>query len=489
MRAELDSNWPDLLGDWSHGGGPLYRCLARALRAAIADGVLAPGDVLPSERRLAGLLAVSRATVIAAYDDLRGDGLADSRRGSGTRVRRAANSADSGARARRAAHRSGGSIFRHLVDAPAGLISLATAVDEGVPEVATELALLAEHDLPYLLSQTAYQPRGLPVLRERLAAHLTAEGPPTTPDELVITTGAAQALALIAAMYLRRGARVVVEAPSWPGCLDVLTMAGAQPQPVPMDDEGIEPVALRAALADGADLLYVMPTYHNPTGVLMSKARRRRIAELAADRGVPLVEDNAYCGGPALGLPAPVCAVGRAEVLSVGSLGKALWGGLRVGWVRAPAEIAERLAGHKALADLGSPVLSRAATAWLLPALPDIAARRARDASLRRRALEELLAEHLPQWSWRTPDGGSALWIELPGTDARVFAQVALRHGVEVIPGRTMDPTGAHDSYIRVPYTFPPATLIELTTRLTRAWTDWQRHGAIGPGPGTALVV
>lgn len=94
--------------------------------------------------------------------------------------------------------------------------------------------------------------------------------------------------------------------------------------------------------------------------------------------------------------------------------------------------------------------------------------------------LAALLTERLPGWRWRRPDGGSALWVQLPGADAAVFAQVALRHGVEVVPGAAMDPSGtngAHDTYLRVPFTFPEEVLTELVERLARAWAELQRHG------------
>jgi DNA-binding transcriptional MocR family regulator len=192
-----------------------------------------------------------------------------------------------------------------------------------------------------------------------------------------------------------------------------------------------------------------------------------------AEHRVPVLEDNAYgIGGRDTPPPIAAYAPRGAEILSADSLAKSVWGGLRTGWVRGPAGVIERLARHKALADLGSPVLDQALAARLLPRLPDIAAARA--AVLRQRLdhLTALLGERLPEWRFRPPSGGSALWIELPGQDARGFAQVALRHGVEVVPGAAMDPSGAHDGYLRLPCTFPIDVLTEVTTRLTAAWAE-----------------
>jgi DNA-binding transcriptional MocR family regulator len=307
-----------------------------------------------------------------------------------------------------------------------------------------------------------------------VATHFTAAGLRTAPEQVLVTTGVSQALALTAQMYLRRRSIVVVESPGWPGCFDVFRAAGARLVGVPLDEDGIRVDELARALSERRpDLLYVMPTVHNPTGTLMSAGRRRRVAELAAEHGVPVLEDNAYDIGGRDTLP-PIAAYAPqgAEILSADSLAKSVWGGLRTGWVRAPAETIERLARHKALADLGSPVLDQALAARLLPRLPEIAA--ARGAILRQRLdhLTKLLGEQLPEWRFRPPAGGSALWIELPGRDASSFAQVALRHGVEVVPGATMDPTGAHDNHLRLPYTFPADVLTEVATRLAAAWAE-----------------
>ncbi|MFD0353414.1 aminotransferase class I/II-fold pyridoxal phosphate-dependent enzyme [Streptomyces sp. NPDC127110] len=129
--------------------------------------------------------------------------------------------------------------------------------------------------------------------------------------------------------------------------------------------------------------------------------------------------------------------------MTLGSLTKAVWGGLRIGWIRGPREAVEPLARLKALEDLGSPLLDQALAARLLPGLPALAADRERLRRERLATMTRLLGEHLPDWRWQPPQGGSALWIRLPaGIDAHGYAQLALRHGAEVMPGNTMDTTG-----------------------------------------------
>lgn len=481
-----------LLGDWSSGEGPLYRKLADALGRAADEGALAVGQRLPSERDLARSLAVSRATVVAAYEDLRGRGVLDRRQGSGTRVNGDRRPPRDDGRVRGG---SGTAIVQRLIDGTGPLISLSCAADEGVPEVAGALEEVTRHDLADLLADPGYHPRGLPALRQAIAGYYTGQGLPTTAEQILVTTGAHQALVLLAEVYLRAAPPVVVEAPSWSPCLDIFRQHTGDLVPVPLDDEGIEPTALARALGGRTPgLLYVMPTFHNPTGRLMSADRRRRVAELAARHGVPVVEDNAYAGDRLVpdgtALPPPLAAHGPAggEVLTVQSL-KAVWGGLRLGWLRGPVGVIERCARRKAMADLGSPLIEQAVAARLVPRLGELGEARAREQREHRALLEKLLTDRLPGWRWRNPDGGSSLWVALPdGQDADSFAQLALRHGVEVVPGSVMDPTGGHDDHLRIPFMRGPAVLEALVDRLADAWTELCRHGPREEAPVRPVV-
>ncbi|NGN66835.1 PLP-dependent aminotransferase family protein [Streptomyces sp. A7024] len=474
----------ELIGGWTAGSGPLYRRLADALERAVRDGSLPAGARLPAERALAAALAVSRATVVAAYDALRDRELAVSRRGSGTRI-----AGRPGVRPPPADGRVQGgqatAVLQRLVDGPAaggGTISLALADGAAAPEVRAALEDVLRDDLDALLAGGGYHPGGLPVLRAAVADHFTRLGLRTEPGQILVTTGATQGLALAAQMYLRRGSVAVVEAPGWPGCFDTLRApTGARTHGVPLDEDGLTAAGLAAALAAGPALLYAMPTYQNPTGTLMSAARRQRVADLVAEHRVPLVEDIAYdMRLDDRDEPPPIAAFARpgAEILTLGSLTKSVWGGLRIGWVRGPAAAVERLGRFKAVADLGTPVLDQALAARLLPRVAELRAGRAPELRHRMEHFAALLATALPRWSWQRPDGGSALWIRLPdGVDARVYAQVALRHGVEVVPGAQTDPGGGHDDFIRVPFTLPAERLPELVRRLRDAWAVLERKG------------
>jgi DNA-binding transcriptional MocR family regulator len=480
----------ELLGDWVTGSGPLYRKLAAAVRTAIEEGTLPAGALLPAERRLAGLLSVSRATVVAAYDRLREEALVESRQGSGTRI--AADLpvpvvVDDGR------VRGGGAttIYQRLVDGPGAVISLTRAAGAGVPAVTTALREVMESDLDALLATDGYYAVGLPALREAIAEHFTVTGLPTIPDQVLVTTGAHQALGLVSELYLRRGGSVLIETPSFPGCTDVFRAHGAHVLSATLDDEGIDAGEVAAVLArHRPTLLYVMPTYQNPTGTLMSAERRRRITALAARHQVPIVEDSAFDAFRSMPEPPPLAAFAPpgADVLTLGSLGKTVWSGLRTGWVRGPATIIERLARRKVLADLGSPVLDQAVAARLLPRLEEL--RAARDVELRGKLglMEELLRTHLPSWRWRRPDGGLSLWVEVPGVDTAAYAQVALRHGVEIVPGQAMDGTGRFGGFFRLPFAFPEPVIEDIVRRLAGAHADLTRHGPVETSPVRVIV-
>lgn len=495
MGREMDSSREidelvGLLGTWSSGAGPLYRRLAGALRRAVEEGSLAAGDRLPSERTLAAALAVSRTTVVGAYDELRTQGLLDSRRGSGTRVstRLAPARSDGWLPGGR-----GGPIYRTLIEGPQEVISVACMKTDGLPEVAQAVREVADHDLPALMAEDSYHPRGLPVLRAAIAERYERMGLPTAPDQVVVTTGAHQALALVSGLYLRKGSPMIVEDPGFAGCLDLMRAEGAVFHPVPLDDQGADPVRTRRIAAEHAPhLMYVMPSYHNPTGTLMSAARRRELGEISARYGVPILEDSAYTGIRAAHEPAPIAALAPrgAEIVTVDSLCKVGWAGLRLGWLRAPLEVAERLSRRKIQADLGSPLLDQAVAVRLLPRFEELARKRSEQLGAKMDRFEEGLRAALPDWHWRRPTGGSALWIRLPGVSARTYAQIALRHGVDLIPGTTMSANGdpRFEEYFRLPIAHGDDLVDELIWRLARAWRDLDRHGPCEAGPVRVVV-
>jgi DNA-binding transcriptional MocR family regulator len=475
MRLGGTNTIEAVLGRWSDGPGPLHIKLSDALRQAIELGHLASGERLPSERELAVRLAVSRSTVVAAYDALRGESRLESRQGSGTRV--------CGVGARRPLTRDLpmrtfpiSQVYRSLIEGRDDIISLSCAVLPAHPLVIEAVADIAANN-EKLFSLIGYVPAGLPELREVLSAVLTDSGTPTTPDQLVITNGAQQAVNLAAQLFVRPGDDVLVESPSFAGTIDVFRARGARLVTAPVDDDGVDvDVVGSVVAARKPSVIYVMPSFHNPTGALMSERRRRVLAALAAAEGIPLIEDNALEHAPLDDeWLRPIAAFGTADspILTAGSLSKVAWGGLRVGWLRGPVPVIKRIAELKAMNDLGSPLLEQAVAAQLLPHLELL--RTDYCTTLRRHldVISQLLADELPEWRWRRPRGGPSLWVQLPSGTAAAYAQVALRYGVEVIPGDVMSPTADHRDFLRLPFTLEPPVLEETVRRLAAAWRTY----------------
>jgi DNA-binding transcriptional MocR family regulator len=474
-RANLgEVDLVDELGEWALGGGPLYRQLARAIAGAIERGVLERGTRLPPERLLASSLVVSRGTAVAAYDTLVGDGLVERRRGSGTYVVGPGTLA-------LPPGREGSALVHRLVDRsahPSRIVDLSISVlhdPTGLPPAAVSTRDLASVD-----PDTGLTPWGLTALRRRLAEHVTGWGLPTTADEIVVTTGAQQAIAASAACWLRPGDVVVVEDPTYPGAIAAFGQAGARLVGVPVDRGGIDVAALAEAVSARPALVYLQSTVHSPTGAVLSDSRRRAIADLLTAARVPLVEDLALADlAWAPTVPPPIAAYSPdASVAVIGSLSKVFWGGLRVGWVRAPAPLAVRFARVKATNDLGSSVVSQLMAERLLRSLRTPSSHLdALRAELRGRydALASALAAAVPEWSWEEPHGGLSMWVRLPTDDADAFAQAALRHGVAVATAPALSPSTRHRDRIRLSFSGPVPELRKGADLLADAWRAHRR--------------
>lgn len=477
-----------LLGDWSAGDGPLYRQLATALRRAIEAGAIPAGTVLPPERQLARVLSLSRSTVVSAYERLKTDGWLMSRQGSGTWVadRDAGPDADAVVASR---------LFQPIPeDAPpaAGedLIELTIAAAPGSAAVAETIAALDPADVAALTATHGYLPPGLRELRAAVADRFSRSGVPTTEEQVLVTTGAHQAISLIARHVLQPGETVLVESPTFPGALDALRGTGARLVPIPVDDDGPRVDAIAdLATRTSPRLIHVTPTFHNPTGAVMAAERRRALVDLARELRVPVVDDLALVDISLddVAVPPPLAALDpEAPILSVGSVSKLFWCGLRVGWIRASEAVVARLQRTKTVADLGSPLLDQLVATRLLDRVEDARAERAAALRPRRDALEALLEEHLPAWRWRRPRGGFSLWVELPHGSGDEFADVAARHGVAIVPGSSLSADETHRRFVRLVYIADTDTLERGVARLAAAW---DAYAPATSRPSTRLVI
>jgi DNA-binding transcriptional MocR family regulator len=430
----------DTLGDWAVGPGPLFRQLSRAVAGAIEGGALAEGLRLPSERRLSSALFVSRGTTVAAYDQLVADGLVERRHGSGTFVAGPAalglpDGREGSALVHRLVERSG--VRSTVID-----LSISVLHDAGGLPAVT----LSSRDLRTMVPETGYSPWGSPGLRTLIADHVTGWGLPTVPGQIVITSGAQQGISAAAACWLRPGDTVVVEDPCYPGAIAAFAQAGAR-------------------------LVFLQPTVQSPTGSVLPPTRRRGVAELVRRYRVPLVEDLALADLSWTPSPAPVAALcPDASVAVVGSLSKVLWGGLRLGFVRAPEPLALRFARVKATNDLGTSAVSQLLAERLLSGSPGVWRTRSLEVRRRYEVLAALLADRLDEWRWTEPAGGLSIWVSLGGIDAERFARAALRHGVAVATATALSVSGGHADRIRVSFAAPPDVLRQGVARLRTAW-------------------
>jgi DNA-binding transcriptional MocR family regulator len=475
-----------LLGSWSAGTGPLYERLARGIGAAMDRGELPVGTVLPTERDLASRLAVSRTTVVSAYGQLKDAGRLESRQGRGTWVA-----------GRRAAPPSSqrpfsAELYGGILGEQPGIIELSAACPPPTSLVTRVLAETTGAALARDVTGPGYLPAGLPELRERIAEHVSLGGLPTRPDEVLVTTGAQQAIGLAATLLGEPGESVLVEEATYPGALDVARGLGMRPVGVALDREGIVPEALEDLLDRvRPSFVYLVPAHQNPTGSVLSPARSRRVAELSARYRVPVVEDLALLHLP-LGadpLPPPIAAHGPdGSSITIGSVSKVLWGGLRVGWIRAARPVVERLMRLKIGADLGSPITSQTLTVALLPRIGEAVDERRVSLVEGYRTLTASLSEHLPDWTWDEPRGGCTLWVRIPGGDARALGQVAQRCGVNVVPGQVLSAEGRHADRLRLPFVHEPAVIAEAVRRLAVAWELYAGAGARPQEPVSLIV-
>ncbi|MFE6781166.1 PLP-dependent aminotransferase family protein [Streptomyces sp. NPDC057680] len=472
-----------LLTGWSsEGPGPLPRRLADALRELAARGDVAGGTVLPSQRELALVLGVSRSTVTAAYGLLESGGWLESVRGSGSRLR-GSGTADGYVTEGRLVSFDA----RSRTAASAGGADLSSGALPGLGAVGEAVAALTGRDVGALLGDDGYHPYGIPALREGIAAYYRAAGVPTEADQILVTSGSQQAVWLVAQALVEPGDTVVVENPTYRGALEALRARGARLVPVGGDgpDDGgqsADAAALRRLCARVRPrLVYLQPTAHNPTGRSMDGAARREWQRVLGERELFVVEDTA-CAELSLGdardaadgtdgrvatdatgtdgtggvdevAPVPLVAeLPMGASVTVGTLSKLFWGGLRVGWVRSSPQVVARLAKIKTSVDLSCSVVDQLVAVRLLDRLPEARARRRAELRGRRDAAEALLRAGAPRWEWTRPAGGPALWVRVPGVDTEALAQLARRHGVSVVPGSAFSPVDGFRDRLRLPY-------------------------------------
>jgi DNA-binding transcriptional MocR family regulator len=452
---------------------PFYLQILQQIRDRILSGALPEGTLLPPERSLASELGVNRSTILNAYRELKKDGLVEARVGRGTTVLpRPVPSGPKGVPRplpwRELFREEPGDIgtpIRDLLEKSSAEDAIPFSVGLPSPDLLPldtyreiQEQLIAEQG-PNVFMQSPTE--GIPALRETLVQWMLEKGINCHPEEVLVLTGSQQGLDLAARIFLEPGDAVIVEEPTYFGALLVFRSAGARIIPAPTDEHGLCTDVLPGLFErHRPKMLYIQPSFQNPSGVTTSLARRRHLLELASRYGVPVLEDDAYSdliyeGDP---LP-PLKALDRqGVVLYLSTISKLLFPGLRIGWLVAPAPVVRRFASAKQGIDLhgntpGQWVVERFIAEGHLKQHLEASCR----AYARRRdlMLKELERRAPPGMSWSRPEGGLSIWCRLPDrTERTLLVSEAAAAKVSFLPGWCCFSQETETHYLRLNFSY-----------------------------------
>ena len=439
-----------LLGD--DRDGPAYLWIADGIRAAVADGRVMHGMRLPGERELAPELGVSRTTVTKAYAVLTERGFAQARQGSGTTVVLPGGRPDEGD-------------AEPLDDRPAdpNLLNLVQAAPPATPglQAAFEKGL---EQLPRFTTGRGYYSLGIPSLRAAIAQRFTERGVPTDTDQIVVTAGASSAVGVALTALTEPRSAVVLESPGYPNTVQAVRGTGRRAVGVPVGDLA----ALDDALARVKTALVVLD-FQNPTGALASDEHRERLAHIWKRRGTTAIVDETLVETWLDDEPdVRPMAAHHPGVITIGSASKTHWGGMRLGWIRAPRQLLGALSAARRSFDLGSPVLEQLALDELLRTRPGL------HPEVRRmlRGSRDRLWKFGIGCGWQAarPHGGLSIWWRLPLSRATALVAAAEREGLLMLPGGAFAVDGRGlDSFLRTPFTLRPEEIDRVLPALRNA--------------------
>lgn len=455
---------------------PKSRQIIRQIIALIENETLRPGDLLPSTRKLAESLAIHRSTVALAYQELWALGYVDLRTGARPQVRTRIPLVTEGRHASEdlvdwsataspasngvlAAFRRSRPLVRQVSDA--GIIDFSSLeMDRRLFPTEAFRSCLARVLRDHGNSLLGYgDPAGYLPLREYVAQRLHSHGVSVTADEILITSGAQQALDLVFRMVAAPGRTVAVESPTYDCVLPLLLFNGLRPVEVPMRPHGMDLSVLAEVLArDQPVLVYTMPSFQNPTGVSTDQAHREQLLALCERHHVPILEDAfdeemKYFGRVVM----PIKSMDRHQsVIYCGTFSKVLFPGVRIGWIAAAGECIARLVAIRRFSELSpNTVLQAAIHEFCENGHYDHHVSRMHRVFRRRmRALTGALRKQVsPDWAtWSEPAGGYLAWLELspaPGT-AVDWQTLFSSQGVKVALGSSFFPSEPSSTYIRL---------------------------------------
>ena len=476
--------------DWLPDKGskePVYRQIVNYVSKKISCGDWTIGSILPPQRVLAKCFDVNRSTIVRALDELYSYGILEGHVGRDTVV--ASNT---------------WSVLMSTAPPDWGNYLKAGTFQENVPTIQVINKLELKRDiirlgtgelspelfpsemmgqifqrLPERIPSLNYlEPLGLLELRQALSQRLKKQGIDADPSCILITSGSLQALQLISVCMLKPGSVVYTESPSYLKSLQVFPSAGMKLSGVPMDRDGILywNITLDGGLSEYSRtpnandsknaLLYTIPTFHNPTGTLMTEARRQELVRFCASNRLPIIEDNAYGELWLDKEPSkPLKSMDQhGMILYLGTISKTLAPGLRIGWLVGPESVVERLGDVKMQVDYGASSISQWALAELLASglYDEYLLELRRKLKIRRDFTLSLLEKHFKDIAqWDTPAGGFYIWLRLKGKiPVDQLFQMMLNESILINPGNIYD--FGRNQAIRLSYAYASKKELEI---------------------------
>lgn len=445
---------------------PMYKQIGEYIKEKIAHGEWPVGSKIPTQRALAQAFGVNRSTVTLALEELMAEGLLEGKTGSGTKVINntwslLAATPDWNSYVQSGVYQANLPIIQEINRSEFNPAVIRLGTGELSPELfPKEMMKTVMEKLPEQITSLGYEePKGQLFLRQEISKYLKTIGIDASSSCILIVSGALQALHLISLGLLQPNSTVFLEKPSYLYSLHVFQSVGIKLLGLPLDKEGLSVKALSGQQKQkkGA-LLYTIPSFHNPTGIVMSTARRQEIIRACEEDRLPVIEDDVYrelwLDAPS---PPPLKSLDQnGLVLYLGSMSKTLSPGLRIGWLAGPESVIERLADLKMQTDYGSSSLSQwVAAEWLASGLYTKHLGEVREQLRVRRgvmigALENYFSELA---TWHQPQGGFYIWLRLNQQVAmQELFKRALEKGILLNPGNIYDRLS--NQYLRLSYAY-----------------------------------
>lgn len=431
----------------------IYKQLAECIENGIANGTFPPDKPLPSERSLAKELNVNRSTVVAAYDELESNGLIQRNRGSGTTISKDIWGITKKRIPSWNRYIEAGSFLPNL---PVTQRIRKEAVEHKLINLASgELSedLFPMDSLRQITSARSFigslgydHPQGNAILRDTITKHVKQfRRIETNPSSILITSGAQQALHLVVQCLLKPGDAVAIEDPSYSFNLPIFKTAGIKPYYLSVDKDGINPdELLDLHKKHRIKMIFLNPSFQNPTGTLLSEKKRKAILDISSEHGIPVVEDDPYSltsfSGKEITTLKSMDVHGN--VLYISSLSKIVASGLRIGWIIGPKPVIERLSDAKQQIDFGHASF----TQWIANDFLESDSfhlhikRLVKELEKRRDQIVTSLNFFLKdQVEFDIPQGGIHIWCKVKKDFNEIqLLEESIKKGVIYVPGSTM---------------------------------------------------